>query len=262
MINGHVGLMKVGLPSTEAPAVVKSKTQWNHVGQWRLGTPQYLRQDVFFKCKGKIMADYSTFFKHTGILSIKTFAYQQIKASIFSPNIKFNIKAIGSIALPYTTQFFQSGIIRQKQNIAIGCKGLLGAGTSFIHTVSAICRANSSKTMSITGVIKQSGKYYAQSTGFLLANYSSIVKSTGVLQQITKGYHNVKGILGYGVNTTMQIQGVIQQAGTVIHGCIGGLANTAGHIFITITGKINIAAFVSSVPKRIQEFYTNKRWFN
>jgi hypothetical protein len=254
--------MKVGLPSTEAPAVVKGDTSYNTVGQWRLGTPQYLRNDIFFRCKGRIMSEYNVVMRITGMMSIKQFYRQRIRGTLFVPTSNFYMKIKGSLATLSTAGFLQRGIVRQSSVTNMRVTGVMGDGLAFVHKCISFCKANHHAIYRQTGVLQQIGKYYARATGTLLANASSNYRVTGVLRQASTAIHKCIGLSGQGASGTMVIRGVLQQASISIHRCTGGLANTAGHIFMKVKGKINIAAFVSAVPKRVQEFYTNKRWFN
>lgn len=257
-----IGLMQVGLSSEEAPVVTPLTAQSIlPVGLTIIGTNSGVPSSSIFMCKGKLRVSSRTLFSSTGFIHIPYYTTSTVVGYFFSRHNDHPFRVSGDLSVPGDTAIKTSGVIRQQSLVHIKAIGISGYPNITMAKVSAICKANYRAISRIIGVIEREQLNPIRVTAVCKANYLKAVKTIGLLVYENKAYFKITGVSATLAQSFVAVTGILGQLSITPFKIIGALANTIEHNFIRITGVVNIAAFVSSVPKKVQEFVTNKKWW-
>ena len=262
IIGKTVGLMHLGLSSEEAPVVTPLTEQsLIPIGLSIIGTYSAVPTSRIFMCKGKLRVYYRLPFKAIGFTRIPSFSVCKVAGYFFGKHNEAYFRITGDLSVSARLPIRTAGIIRQRSVTVVKSTGVLGYPSVFISSVTGVCKANYRTIIKIYGKIQRKQLNPIRVTAVCKANYTKAVKTIGLLVYENKKYFRVTGVLATLAQTFVRSAGTIRQSSITPFKLMGELANTVEHNFIRITGVINIAAFVASVPKKVQEFITNKTWW-
>lgn len=257
-----VGLMHLGLSSEEAPVVTPLTEQsLIPIGLSIIGTYSAVPTSRIFMCKGKLRVSSKTYFRSTGFTRIPYYTVNKVVGYFFGKHNEGYFRIIGDLSVSSRLPIRTAGIIRQRSITIVKSIGILGYPSVFISGVTGVCKANYRTLTKIYGKIQRKQLNPIRITAVCKANYRKTVKTIGLLVYENKKHFRVTGVLATLAQSFVKSTGTIRQLSITPFRLMGKLANTVEHNFVRITGKINVAAFVSSVPKKVQEFVTNKTWW-
>lgn len=174
----------------------------------------------------------ATIYKLTGI-------YQHSKIA------KYSISAI--LRLQNTSTFLVTSISALLNINRYAVVGLARLRSITVYKITGIYQYYQSIRYYVSATLKQISVNNLLSHGHILLPATFIFISTSILR--------LPATARYAVTSVMRLLSIN------VYSINGDLANTIGNTFIKITAKLNIAALAQTVPKKVQEFLTNKRWF-
>jgi len=258
----YAGSYQSGLPSREAPfiASVTGQSSWQ-TGLSQVGGFSAAVHAACYRCVARVQALSKLRHKCTAVLALPGLVMIAIEGYVYHANFRAFCAVRAGLAVGGTMLHRVAAVMTQSAYQRHAVTAVLALGVSARYRVTGLCQANYAAVCRITGALKQRLNYRIRTIGILKANHRTLIRVRAVLWQFTAARYRVTGLLGYGVRAAYKTVGALRQTSLAKYQAHGHLANTVGHWFIKVTGNINIAAFVASVPKRVQEFITNKTWF-
>lgn len=234
----------------------------NHVGLTHVGiNAGMVPHSCGYAVRGRARCNAYARYRVNGIVSIAVSVVMTMKAMMYAPNFYILYSVKSSLAARYTEIY---GVVAKAQadNIyrwkAVGSlcnpasavyavKSVLFGGILFGYTVASKIVANSSEFIRAIGNLH----------GIINAPYRVVARFIPIAD-IVYSVHGMAGTaksIGYAVKSTMSV------TKSAAYKATASLKNTIGAWYYHCTGSVKLMAYVASVPHRIQEFITNKRWF-
>ena len=257
-----IGQMQVGLSSEDNPVVTPLTSQsLLPIGLTIIGTNSAVPSSSIFMCTGKLRVSYRNTYSASGLIQIP---YKSIYMSVgyfIGKHHEMYFRATGDLSVSDRLPIRMTGVVRQQALSFVKSIGILGYPSDTLVRIIGICKANYSKVFRTSGVLQRKQLNPIRVTAVCKANYDKLVKTIGLIVYEHKDYFRAVGSIATLAQSFVQLTGTLRQLDIAPFKTIGSLANTTEHNFVKIVGKINIAAFVAAVPKKVQEFVTNKKWW-
>ena len=183
--------------------------------------------------EGKSIVDFSTRYSLVGYINLIVF-----HAPIAVTAIK---KSARDIMLPVT------GILDYGFAMNYCASGIVNIGEKFFYHVKSKIQRNMLQQYSVFG--DESGYVYRRFAvfGSIVAHFHSS--------------YNVSSWLATGKNLFMSACGRVSCKELIPVKITGSLNSTSATALLALRGAISTVAYIASVPKKFQDFVTNKRWF-
>lgn len=212
--------------------------------------------------KGRVRQTGKCYVLLHGIVSIEVSYPITAKGSLYSPNF-FNIFH----ARATCTMLNQSYYL---------CKAREGSYAYAYYLTQSKCSANNKRYSLVTGLLRgekameylclstimSNGRNYLRAKGNIIGSTVKAIKAFGRILPTRTLVYSVTSHIG---NTQViayackGIKKVSDRANVVIHGL---LQNNHGDWIYGVKGLVGAYAYLCSVPYKMQQFITNKRWFN
>lgn len=225
-----------------------------------------------------------------GVLSFLHEAYLPANGFIFSPSIKWAIPARGMCIISLKSRIRAIGLTTKSDKSTFGVTGhkalipLIGT-----WTVRAIKKKTHSIGYSAEGITNILLSDVFPVKGWAVLRENLPVMATGFVVGVRRLFVLVKGDKAGKVKRLIRAKGAVQKESSAVCGIRAVLAtsytaiyNLSGKIRVNFSNSVKVTgklfskiyntlfgakgyipkiAFIASVPKRFQDFVTNKRWF-
>lgn len=259
----HTGITHVGIGSSEAPDSTSNLPQSlypigiSHVGLFT----GLIGHNKGFQCKAKVRGFYRGCFALHGIPSfLRSKAYPMhgtVYTDVTSQYIEakgicvahriFRYKAVSSMQTKISKHYKVSSLAILKSKDRIVLQGLIKGINDILYRTS--------------GVIKSIEKLRYRAKAKLIPVVMTMYTATANTKAWEYIGYCVHGLPAKGLRGVYVISSTVQRKLGQAYKLTGNLLNTVGQWLYNVKAKTNIASFITSVPKRVQEFVTNKRWF-
>lgn len=234
----------------------------NHVGLTHVGiNAGMVPHSVRWLVKGRMWCKYSGRFKASGIVSIMVNAFNAVNGIVYAPNF-YNLYCAKATEVVQSIGVFNVMAKHQKDNMI------------YLSVKSALSNHASSR-FKVTSVLF-GGILFGYTTISSLASRSSdifhvISNLHGIANEPYKVFgryisakgivYAVKGVVGNVKAWMYNAKSTLLTVSLTPYKVTSFLKNTVGAWYFHCTGGVEIMAYITSVPHRVQEFVTNKRWF-
>ena len=258
----QVGVIQTGLASEQQPYIRQDMT--NPLGVAGLSMPgSYIDgiSSAHYVITGRTMQYGSWFYKCMVKLSLVKKMNYPACASVYAPNMIIRIISSGTIIYYGYKNITTIGVISKISNIIAAArgffalrktqkhlaKGLLQSQHDIVYRVQGMLGAYQHISKLIVGTIQAVHLNKIVIWGRASGNYVSTLKSVAVI--------------GSGISNVYKTIGILQKSLNAIYQLVGQMKTDIETRLLLFTGKISVPQFIASVPRRMQDFVTNKKWW-
>ena len=258
----QLGITQSGLPSEQQSYIQKDPASplgiagLSMAGSWSdgIGISKY-------SVRGRVMQCGSWFYKCTVCISLVSKAVYRAQSSIYAPSMiirvisfgtvasgaKKNISIRGVISKVFSKSVLAKGVLSRSRLCRYFSKGLLQSQYDIVYRTQGILKAYKRIEIQIIGILHAVNIDRITMWGHINGRYSKVIK--------------ISGVIGLGAETIYKLVGVLQQKSVSLYKASGEMKTDLETRFLKITGKISVPQFIAAVPRRMQDWVTNKRWW-
>ena len=257
----YSGFGQAGLPSEQYPDVPPiagpvANLGISQVGTWADGV--YIGQ---YRVSGQVMQYGRWYYQCKVGRAVSKSILILITASLYSPNKTMQLFVIG-------TKGAASALVLQltgRQSVAAQtiyeAQGHLSSFVSKIMKIEGILHGNFDIVWPVNGIITPVAKYALQTIGTLRAVVITNLAVWGKILANAKDAYLIVAYIGSASQNITKMTGIIKQTAQSVLKIIGTMQVDIETRFLKITGLLKVPQFIASVPRRLQDFVTNKTWW-
>lgn len=259
----HSGLSHTGIYPRDIPYVASARTgesSWV-LGRLKIGGSSTNTIKSCFKVVATIRTMRLYSIKVGGIKTFIGNKIMSVRAYTYTPNEYSYIKVIGGLALPFSDNYVVTSVVQANKYAIMQVVGNLALGHFGIFTCTGIKGMAAAAIYRVTGALRTTAKVYIKATGNLQGIITRRFKAVGYVSKLSNSYLAVIGGLGRRSTSSIRITGTLKERYKQVFKTCGTLANNVGHYFLGVTGRLNVATFISSLHKRVNDMTGSTRWF-
>ena len=234
----------------------------NHVGLTHVGINAGMVPNVHpIKCRAVLRAVEHKCVVVNGFVIIRKLLQSIVYGTLYSPNRMIGYKITGMMALlskvyylcigkhetEMSALFFVKSTLQAVKRLRFSTTAVLIGGRAIAYECSAL----------IMSRLKHGFDVQATLHGYEATGYKVFAR----LKPSIRCIYTVKSCIGNAKSMAIKVTATISTMKNITAVVKGTIENTYGQWFYTVKGMNGALAFVASVPRKMQQFLTNKRWF-
>ena len=262
----------------------------NHAGITHVGVNGgFLPRTSAIMCRARLIMPVPKYSVVGAMAFLREF-YLPFSGIIYSPGLRTGFLSNGEISLPYMGRIEVKGtalwvcskwfsLVGYKSLIPMSgrwlVKGIKRKAKTYVYPVEAVAYKVSSSATAVKGFAVSMAKKQFKLTGLMKHKLIAYINvrgdkagethlfylARGAKSFIGKAGYSIKAINALGSKLYASMTGRIRQTADYFMGVQGQLSSNVVNFLYGLKGYIPKIAFIASVPKRFQDFVSNKRWF-
>lgn len=234
----------------------------NHVGLTHVGiNAGMVPARSYYTVRGRTCMNGYVKFKVSGIVSIAVHAYIQCLAVMYAANFYTLYSVRSKLAAPVNAVYSCLGKHQTETRLNYACSASLANIVSTVYAVKSILFGGVLYGYKTVGHISVLYSELYHCIADLHGIYHFFYKCMGRRDFVGKTLYAVKSCVGTAGQTMYAVKSSLSTVKYSAYKTTASLKNTIGAWYYRCTGGVKLMAYITSVPHRIQEFVTNKRWF-
>jgi len=262
---------------------------YTQIGLAKFGTPLVPPASNIFNCKGRCIVKVHQRLVMQGLVVYRLLSLICCNGSIWTGGTHFRFLQKGILAWGWAWKYtadagdiiigvheklsdvsnnwqnayklFIKGTLRQEYVNRFCSIGVLVFKQSVVLLLNGIIRQTDREKIKITGTIQQRKIQTMAMIGTIRQRCQKIFSLHGTISCSIKKCLQMRGKISLPVRKVFCMKGKIAANIKKHFSCYGDLANTWGKWQLLMTGTLKVAVFVQELPRILQDFVTNKRWF-
>ena len=257
----YSGFGQAGLPSEQYPNIPPvagpiAKPGISQVGTWADGV--FIGQ---YRVSGTIM-QYGRWYYKCMVGRAANRAMQVLMtASLYSPNKTMQLFVIGTKGAALSMKLALTGKTSAASQTTYAAQGYLSSFVSKIMKIEGILHGNFDICWPVNGVISPVAKYALKAKGTLQAAVIRTYAVWGKILANAKDAYLIVAHIGSASRSITKATGTLKVKAQKVLKIIGTMQTEIETRFLKITGLLKVPQFIASVPRRLQDFVTNKTWW-
>ena len=255
----QVGVTQAGLPSEQQPYVPPAAAgPLGIAGVSMAGSYIDGISLTHYAVRGRIMQYGSWRYRCTVRLALVSKAVYAAHASIYAPNMTVRMLISGAIGSGSLSKIAACGIISKTSSAIAAIKGIIARQRTQRYLLKGLLQSQHDIVYRVQGVLGAYQRIALQMTGLIRAVCMSKIAIWG---RISGNYAKVicaTGVIGLGIRSFYKATGMLQQKAIAVYRVAGQMQTAVETRLLQITGKISVPQFIAAVPRRMQDWVTNK----
>ncbi len=259
----QTGITQTGLPSEQQPTIPAiTLGPIGTAGLSVVGDPAADGIKTFgFAVNGRIMQHTVTNYMCMVRLSLTKYMRLMVAASVYSPNMTVRTQIQGSIVSGSINVYTAKGLLRiaqtclvsamgavvRQKNARLKATGILQSTHDIVYRAQGVLEAYQRTALQVTGLIRAICVSKVVIWGRISGNYAKVIRAAGAI--------------GLSADSFCKATGLLQQSAAAIYRVAGQMQTAIETRFLQIIGRISVPQFIAAVPRRMQDWVTNKRWW-
>lgn len=234
----------------------------NHVGLIHVGiNAGMVPASSYYTVRGRTCMNGYVRFKVSGIVSIAVHAYIQCLAVIYAANFYILYSVYSKLAAPVNALYLCLGKHQTETASRYACSASLSNIVSAVYAVKSVLFGGVLYGYKTVGHIAALYRELYHCIADLHGIHHFFYRCMGRRDFVGKLMYAVKSSIGTAGQTMYAVKSSLSTVFSAAYKTTASLKNTIGAWYYCCTGGVKLMAYITSVPHRIQEFVTNKRWF-
>lgn len=255
----HIGTHSdIAIPVYDTTSADKS---FNYVGLSHLGVFTIPSSKLYFQCYGVSLSFTTTVYLinsvltllNTLIVAVNGYSYRSVFNSYYV--VKANLTALFSKYIAVNAK------LRQNFNKIYSLMSTLVYKADANYAVMATMSQVFTRGFKVVSKLRQEYLKKIKVYGLFYQNFFAFYTVQSVFAILHRRFYRVIGGSGLLGTELLRMEGTIRQTFNLGIQMAGNLASTINRTYIKVVSYMNVATFAQSLPRKINQFISDKKWF-